>query len=111
MSIQIATTDYFDKYFKWFGYEEFTKKVLLRCPNKKEYGLVGEITLFDAEPSKRIFLKNEFGQEFTIRYFIECQDDKTWKASYIFFIDVKDEDGGGHGEKISEGIAITHYQN
>lgn len=110
MSFEIITTEDFNEDFSWYGYEEFVRKVLLRCPNKKQLGLEGKITLFDAEPSKRIYLKNEQNQEFTVRYFIEWQNDKEWKGSYIFFIDVDDGDGTGHGEEISEGVAVTQYK-
>lgn len=107
--IEINTTDEFDKYYKRYGYKEFAKKVLLRCSNKKDYGLINKISLVDAEPSKRIYITNEQDEGFTIRYFISFCNEKMWRASYTLYKMVKDEDGSGHGEIISEGIAVSHY--
>jgi len=107
--LEIATTEEFEKNYKYYGYEEFVKKVLQKCANKKEHGLIGKITLEDAEVSKRIFLTNEQDQEFTVRYFIQSCGEKEWRASYTLYVDVKDEDGSGHGEEISCGYAMSHY--
>jgi len=111
MNFQIITTKDFDESFNVFGYEELTKKVLLKCCNKKEYGLDGEITLIDAEVGKRVFFKNKNDQNFTIRYFLTEDDDEVWKACYTLFIDIEDSDGSGHGEEISQGVATVHYPN
>jgi hypothetical protein len=108
-SIEIKTIDIFDEYYKWYGYEEFTRKVLQKCANKKEYGLVGIITLIDAEPSKRIYFENEQGEDFTIRYFISWQNEKQWKAGYTLYRSVRCEDGSGYGVDISEGSAVASY--
>jgi hypothetical protein len=108
-NIKIKTTKDFDEFYKWYGYEEFTKKVLHKCVNKKEHGLTGIITLIDAEPSKRIYFENEQGQDFTIRYFISWQNEKQWKASYTLYRSVRCEDGSGYGVDISEGNAIASY--
>lgn len=109
-NIKIKTTDIFDKYYKWYGYEEFTKKVLQKCANKKEYGLVGVITLVDAEPSKRIYFENKQGEDFTIRYFISWQNEKQWKASYTLYKTVwNKEHTSGSGVEISEGNAVASY--
>jgi len=106
---EIVTTDIFDQYYKWYGYPEFTRKVLQRCTNKKDYGLVNKITLVDAEPSKRIYLENDNGDDFTIRYNICSQNEKQWRANYTLYKTVWHEDGSGHGEEISEGVAVTSY--
>lgn len=100
--LEIITTKDFDECFKFFGYEELVRKVLHKCADKKEYGLVEKITLFDAEPSKRIFFENESGQEFTVRYFLQDETPKTWSAGYILYVG---------GEQISRGYAVTHYVN
>jgi len=65
--------------------------------------------LVDAEPSKRVYIKNENGDEFTVRYFISEQNEKWWKASYTLYRDVRNEDGSGHGEMIDEGFAGSRY--
>lgn len=108
-NLAITTTEEFKENYTYYGYEEFVKKVLQKCANKKELGLVGNIVLFDAEVSKRVYFKNETEQEFTIRYFIQECNEKKWKASYTLYVDVKNEDGSGHGEEISCGYAISHY--
>jgi hypothetical protein len=81
---------------------------LNKCTNKKEYGIIGKITLTEAEPSKRIFFTNEQKEEFTLRYFIQDQAEKAWKASYTLYKQVPDETGS-HGEEISCGNTMTHY--
>jgi len=106
--IEIIATEEFKENYEGYGYEEFTRKALNKCCNKKELGLVGKITLIDAEPSKRIFFTNEEGTEFTIRYFINDEIDRTWKASYTLYKQIPDEDGS-HGEEISCGNTIIHY--
>ena len=106
--LEIITTEDFGKDYGYYGYNEFVKKVLQKCANKKKYGLTGKITLEDAEVSKRILFKNENGQEFTVRYFIQSCGEKEWRASYTLYMDVKDE-SGSHGEEISCGYAMSHY--
>lgn len=108
VKLEIATTEEFDKHYKHYGYEEFVRKALNKCADKKGYGLVDKVTLFDAEPSKRIFFKNEQGEEFTVRYFLQEETYRTWDASYTLYKDVEDETGS-HGEEISCGYAKTHY--
>jgi hypothetical protein len=107
--LEIVTTKEFDEDYKYYGYEEFVRKVLQKCANKKELGLTGKITLIDSEPSKRIYLETDKKEEFTVRYFIQEQNSKEWKASYTLYKNVKDENGGGHGEEVSSGYAISHY--
>lgn len=106
--LEIATTNEFNESFSHFGYIEFVRKVLQKCAFKKEHGLAGKITLIDAEPSRRVFLVNEQGAEFTVRYFIQECNEKGWAASYTLYKQVPDE-GGSHGEEISCGYAISHY--
>jgi hypothetical protein len=106
--IEIIATEEFKNNYEGYGYEEFTRKALNKCCNKKELGLVGKITLIDAEPSKRVFFTNEQGIEFTIRYFVHDEINRTWKASYTLYKQVPDEDGS-HGEEISCGHATIHY--
>jgi len=65
--------------------------------------------LVDAEPSKRVYIKNENGDEFTVRYFISEQDEGKWKAGYSLYKDVRNEDGSGHGEMIDEGFSGSRY--
>ena len=110
-SYEIITTEDFDKEFKNYGYVDFVKKVLRKCVNKKTLGLTGKITLFDAEPSKRIYLKNENNEEFIVRYFIQDEIDKMWNASYTLYKNVDNEDGSSHGEEISHGCSHTNYIN
>ena len=107
--IEIIATEEFKENYKGYGYEEFTRKALNKCCNKKELGLVGEITLIDAELSRRIIFTNEQGDEFTIRYFLQDETKRTWRAGYTLYKQVNDEDGSSHGEDISYGNVIIHY--
>lgn len=97
------------KTYEHYGYEEFVRKAINKCCDKKEHGLVGTITIFDAEVSKRIYLKNENGEEFTIRYFLQDETETKWGASYTLYKTVWNEDGSGHGEAISGGNTTIKY--
>lgn len=85
--IEISMTNEFKETYADYGYEEFVRKALMKCANKKEYGLTGKVTLTDAELSKRIYFQNEQGKEFWLRYFISFSDEKMWRASYTFYTD------------------------
>ena len=106
---EILVTDEFFKHYDEYGYPEFVEQVLHNFVDRDKYGLTGEIMLIDAEPSKRVYIKNENGDEFTIRYFISEQDENVWKASYTLYMDVDNGDGTGHGEMIDEGFAGARY--
>ncbi len=96
----------FDPGFNYFGYAEFTRKVLRLCKNKKEFGLLGTIKLIDAEPSKRLFIENEAGRRFTIRYMIEHTCSTSWAASYSFYTHCPETD---NCVAISDGYARAKY--
>ena len=94
---EVVTTNEFNESFKYYGYEEFVRKALHRCSNKKEYGLTGDITIHDAEPSKRVYLRNENGTEFALRYWIREANEKFWECeytlwAYLFNEETKDEE-------------------
>ena len=103
------SNDIFDKFYSYYGYPEFVGNVIHNFDDRDKYGLIGSIMLVDAEPSKIVYIKNENGDEFTIRYFISEQNEEKWKAGYSLYRDVKNEDGSGHGEMIDEGFAGSRY--
>ena len=106
---EIVSNDIFDKFYSYYGYPEFVGNVIHNFDDRDKYGLIGSIMLVDAEPSKIVYIKNENGDEFTIRYFISEQNEEKWKAGYSLYRDVKNEDGSGHGEMIDEGFAGSRY--
>ena len=106
---EIVSNDIFDEYYSYYGYPEFVGNVIHNFDDRDKYGLIGRIMLVDAEPSKRVYIKNENGDEFTVRYFISAQDENGWKASYTLYRDVDNGDGTGHGEMIDEGFAGARY--
>ena len=103
------SNDIFDEYYSYYGYPEFVGNVIHNLDDRDKYGLIGRIMLVDAESSKRVYIKNKNGDEFTVRYFISEQDENSWKASYTLYKDVRNEDGSGHGEMIDEGFAGAKY--
>ncbi len=105
-NINIIEGASFDNIFNYFGYAEFARKVLRLCKNKQEYGLLGTIKLIDAEPSKRLFIENESGTEFTIRYMIAHTCSSSWAASYTFYTHCPDT---GNCEIVSDGYARVKY--
>jgi len=106
---EIVSNDIFDKYYSYYGYPEFVGNVIHNFFNRDIYGLIGNIMLVDAEPSKKIYIKNGNGDEFVIRYNISVQDENGWKAGYTLYKDVDNGDGTGHGEMIDEGFAGARY--
>ncbi len=70
-NINIIERDSFDPVFNYFVYAEFTRKALRLCKYKNEFCPLGTIKFIDAKPSKRLFIEDEAGRRFTIRYFIE----------------------------------------
>jgi len=109
IGFNIVTTNDFDEYYDGYGYPEFVKQVIHNLDDRDKYGLIGRIMLIDAEPSKRVYIKNENDEDFTVRYNINWQDSKGWEASYTLYKDVRNEDGSGHGEMIDEGFAGARY--
>jgi len=107
--LEILVTGEFFKYYDGYGYPEFVKQVIHNLDDRDKYGLVGSITLVDAEPSKRVFIENGNDDMFIIRYFISEQDENGWKASYTLYKNIKCEDGSSHGEIIDEGFASARY--
>lgn len=107
--INITTTQEFKEDFACFGFEEFVRKVVFKCADKKEHGLVGTITLYEAEPSKRIYFKNEDDEDFIVRYFIQWQNQNEWKASYILFKMILNENDSEQREEISCSTAKARY--
>lgn len=105
-SIHIIEGESFDPILSYFGYREFTRKALRLCRNKQEFGLLGTIKLVDAEPSKRLFIENEAGLKFTIRYFIEHACSSSWAASYTFYTHCPDT---GDCVVVSKGYARAKY--
>lgn len=105
-NLTILEADTLEEFHKEFGYVEFTRKVLLRCKDKRNHGLAGVIKIVDAEYSKRIFLENEDGKEFTIRYFIDQANQGIWSATYALYFHCPDT---GSGVMISEGFARAKY--
>ncbi len=85
---------------------EFTQKVLLRCKDKRAYGLTGIIKIDDIEPSKRITLVNDSDEEFLIRYHIMWANSVQWKAAYTLY---KYADVPTGALVISEGTALAKY--
>ena len=106
--IEIITTEEFNKSYKYYGYEELLRKVLHKCSDKKDYGLVGKITMTSAEPSKYLNFSNEQGKEYYIKYYIEDQTEKRWNAGYQLFTDVL-EDGVVENAVIDFGSTSSHY--
>ena len=105
-NINIIEGDPFDPILNYFGYSEFARKALRLCKNKKEFGLLGTIKLIDAEPSKRLFIENEAGRKFTIRYMIEHACSSSWAASYSFYTHCPDT---GNCVRVSDGYARVKY--
>jgi len=105
----IVTTDEFNDNYEEYGYIEFVRNVIYNFKDRIEYGLIGKITLIDAEISKRVFIENENGDSFVVRYFISEQDKCEWKASYTLYKDIKNEDGSSHGEEIDSGFGESYY--
>ena len=105
-NITIIEGDSFDKALNCFGYAEFARKALRQCKNKREFGLLGTIKLVDAEPSKRLFIENEAGRRFTIRYMIEHVCSSSWAASYSFYTHCPDS---GKCVMVSDGYARAKY--
>ena len=106
-NITIVEGDSFEPFYRGFGYVEFTRKVLLRCKDKKAHGLTGTITLIDAEPSKRIYLVNEAGDDFTIRYFIRHECKFYWEGRYTLYKHCPVKQGG---IELSDGWARAKYR-
>ena len=100
IGFNIVTTNDFDEEYNYYGYPEFIGQVLHSFDDRDKYGLIGEIRLIDAEPSKRVFIENENDDEFTVRYFISEQNENGWEASYILYRD---------GKAIDEGFAGARY--
>ena len=92
-----------------YGLKEFTEKALYLVPRSvlKEFNLE-KVFIVGEEYSKRIFLKNEEGQEFVIRYHIDEADEKSWDADFTLFATEKDDDGS-HGVDIAEGFTDAKY--
>ena len=106
---EILVTGEFFKHYDGYGYPEFVGNVIHNFDDRDKYGLIGRIMLVDAEPSKRVYIKNENGDMFIVRYFISKQDEESWEASYTLYKDVKNKDGSSHGEMIDEGFAGAKY--
>ncbi len=105
-NITLIEGETFEPLFRQLGHMEFTRKVLYRCKDKRMYGLTGTIKITDVEPSKRIYLENEDGEAFTIRYFIDHTCERYWEASYTIY---KDCPVTGSGISISAGWARAKY--
>lgn len=105
-NLNIIEGDSFDPVFNYFGYAEFARKALRLCKNKQEFGLLGTIKLVDAEPSKRLFIENEAGRRFTIRYFIEHAYSVSWAASFTLYTHCPDT---GECVMVSDGYARAKY--
>lgn len=105
-NIHIIEGDSFDPVLNYFGYSEFTRKALRLCKNKLDFGLLGTIKLIDAEPSKRVFIENEAGKKFTIRYFIEHDCSSSWSASYTLYTHCPET---GSRVMVSDGYARAKY--
>ena len=97
---EILVTGEFFKHYDEYGYPEFLGQVLHNFDDRDKYGLVGEIKLVDAEPSKRVYIENENGDGFIVRYNIIDQDEEKWEASYTLYRD---------GKAIDEGFAGAMY--
>ena len=109
IGFNIVTTDKFNEYYKGYGYPEFVMEVIHNLDDRNKYGLIGEIKLIDAEISKRVYIENENGEGFIVRYNIIDQDEEKWEVSYTLYKNIKCEDGSGHGEMIDEGFAGARY--
>ena len=90
---------------------DFVIKVLQKTSNKKQYGLDKDITILDYDLD-RIYLKISETQEFTIRTwdYYEYTVNKM-KVRWTLFINIRDENGGGHGEELSNGLTIIEFPN
>ncbi len=96
----------FEPLYRVYGHMEFTQKVLLRCKDKRAYGLTGIIKIDDIEPSKRITLLNDSGEEFLIRYHIIWANAVKWKAAYTLY---KYGSVPNDHVIVSEGSAMAKY--
>ncbi len=92
--------------YRGYGHMEFTQKVLHRCKDKNKHGLTGIIKIADIEPSKRITLFNDSGEEFLIRYHIMWANVVKWKAAYTLYKYANVPTGV---VVISEGTALATY--
>lgn len=81
--------------FKEYGYQELVEKFFKKFLDRAEYGLIGTVKITGAEISKRVYIENDKGEEFTIRYFIQNENAKSWGASCTLYKMVND-----HGEEI-----------
>jgi len=97
---EILVTDEFFKHYNEYGYPKFVKQVIHNFDDRNNYGLIGEIKLIDAEISKRVYIENENGDGFIVRYNIINQDEEKWEASYTLYRD---------GNAIDEGFAGARY--
>lgn len=113
--LEIVTTEDFNEDYGCYGYEEFLRKVLHKCANKKEYGLTGKVIMTFAEPGRSFDFTNENNEEFYVRYFIQEQTDNVWRASYTLYKTLPEPKTVGRvtygAEEISCSYAITHYIN
>lgn len=107
--IIVNTTKDFDKEFGWINYKEFVRKALIKTQFKKDYKLYN-VTLIDAEPSKRVYFTNEDNsKEFFIKYDILYQDDKKWKAFFVIYVD-EEINGEIHSVQFGGGEVVTSYK-
>ncbi len=105
-NITLIEGETFEPTLRHFGHMEFTRKALHKCKDKRQHGLNGIIKLTDIELSKRIYLENEDGETFTIRYFIDNTCERYWEASYTIY---KDCPITNSGISISEGWTRAKY--
>lgn len=82
----------------------------------KASGMVCDKVVIDGyEYGRRVFFKAN-GQEYTIRIWDFCPVDYNngrCRAiiTYTLFLDVEDEDGGGHGEEIDSGGVMIAWKD
>lgn len=105
--IKITSTKEFIEKYQYYGYENFIKDVVKQCKHKEYYGLIGKLTLTDAEPDNRVYFENEIGEKFKVRYFIEENNKFVWKACYGVY--KMGDDSSDYDLSLHTGYAISHY--